>query len=85
MNFKAIEAAIREEINNPEKYYMPNSPALFVKSRLQNQQLAEEAVWFWNTYCARKSFNIEAIDALMPALNKLNEKERMPEWGTLGT
>lgn len=85
MNIKAVEQAIKDEIANPQKCYLPNCPELFVKSRLQRQGLHEEAKWFWNTVVYRSKFNVEKIDALIPQLNSLNANERMPEWGTRGT
>ena len=86
MDFKAIEQAIRDEIANPKGCYMPNSPAVFVKGRLHNMGLHQEALWFWrNIACSMPQFGIESLDRLLPTLNSLDAKERMPEWGTQGT
>lgn len=86
MDFKAIEQAMRDEIANPKECYMPNSPAIFVKGRLHNMGLHEEALWFWrNVTCSLPQFGIEALDSLLNTLNSLNAKEKMPEWGTRGT
>ena len=86
MNFKAIEQAMLDELANPKRCYLPNSPVSFVKSRLQNQGFTNEAVWFWSRVCSSNvKFNIEKLDAIYPKLEALANKERMPEWGTRGT
>ena len=38
MDYKAIEAAMLAEIDNPQPFYMPNSPGEFVRDRFDDQQ-----------------------------------------------
>lgn len=84
MNYEAIANAMQEEIANPLKCYMPNSPGAFVKDRLLKANLREEAKWFWSSYCCCK-FNVQELDSLYIKLQALTAKESMPEWGTKGT
>ena len=85
MNFEAIEQAIKDEIKDAKRCYMPNIPAAFVKNRLQDMGFSEEAKTFWDHVVWRRRFGIDAIDDLMIKLNNLDKNERMPEWGTYGT
>lgn len=85
MNFEAIKQTIKDEIANPERCYMPNSPASFVKHKLIEKGFKEEAKLFWDKIVWDSKFGILEIDALIPTLNGLNANERMPEWGTRGT
>ena len=85
MNLQAIQQAVQNEINNPKRCYMPNSPAGSVCNRLIDQNLLEESKWFWENIVWRRKFNVQAIDELIPTLNDLNKQERMPAWGTYGT
>lgn len=84
MNYKAIAAAMRAEIEDSKTLYMPNSPGAFVRDRLFRDCLWEEATWFWGCYC-RGGFNIPNLDVLMNELNALAANEKMPDWGTKGT
>ena len=84
MNYAAIAAAMRAEIETPQKLYMPNSPGAFVRDRLFKECLWEEATWFWSHYCSR-SFGVQELDDLNVKLEALASKETMPDWGTRGT
>ena len=84
MNYEAIADAMREEIANPLKCYMPNSPGAFVKDRLSKAKLTEEAKWFWSRYCSGR-FVDPGLDNLYVQLEELTAKESMPAWGTRGT
>ena len=84
MNYTAIAAAIRAEIEAPHKLYMPNSPGAFVRDRLFKEMLWEEATWFWSHYCSG-NFNNDDLDRLYMHLEALSAKESMPDWGTRGT
>ena len=84
MNYEAIKNAMQAEINNPKKYYMPNSPGAFVRDRLFKECEWESAVWFWSHYCAR-SFGDPGLDNLFVELEALAANEKMPDWGTNGT
>lgn len=84
MNYEAIKNAMQAEIDDPQKYYMPNSPGAFVRDRLFKQCEWESAVWFWSHYCSG-IFNNEELDGLYMQLEALSAKESMPDWGTKGT
>lgn len=84
MNYEVIRAAIREELDNPQPLYMPNSPGAFVRDRLFKQSYWEEATWFWGCYC-RGGFNIPDLDVAYHELQELVKNEKMPDWGTKGT
>ncbi len=84
MNYELIRAAMQEELDNPQPYYMPNSPGAFIRDRLFQQLDWDAAVWFWDHYCMRK-FDVPELDALFLKLQELTAKEKMPEWGTKGT
>lgn len=84
MNYQAIATAMQEEIANPLKCYMPNSPAAFVRQRLFERGHWQEATWFWNCVCLDK-FGIDDLDELNDELKQLDANEAMPEWGTKGT
>ena len=84
MNYAAIAAAMRAEIENPLKCYMPNSPGAFVRDRLFKECLWEEAAYFWGCYCNRM-FNSHELNDLYIELEALAAKEKMPDWGTKGT
>jgi hypothetical protein len=84
MNYEIIRAAMQEEIDNPQTFYMPCSPGEFIRDRLFKQSYWEEAVWFWSHYCA-KQFGVAELDSLIPELANLTAKDKMPEWGTRGT
>ncbi len=84
MNYAAIAAAMRAEIEDNKACYMPNSPGAFVRDRLFRDCLWEEAAWAWGCFC-RGGFNIPELDVLNNELNALAANERMPEWGTKGT
>jgi len=84
MNYAAIAAAMRSEIENPEKLYMPNSPGAFVRDRLFKECLWEEAAYFWGCYCAR-TFSSHELNELFIELQALDANEKMPDWGTRGT
>ena len=84
MNYEAIAIAMRAEIEDSKRCYMPNSPGAFVRDRLFRDCMWEEAAWFWGCYC-RGGFNIPNLDVLMNELNALAANEIMPEWGTKGT
>lgn len=84
MNYTAIAAAMRAEIENPQKLYMPNSPSAFVRDRLFKECLWEEAAYFWGCSCSRM-FNSHELNDLYIELEALAVKEKMPDWGTKGT
>ena len=84
MNYAAIAAAMRAEIETPQKLYMPNSPGAFVRDRLFKECHWEEATWFWFHYCSA-SFGIQEFDDLYSQLKELDKHEKMPDWGTRGT
>ena len=84
MNYAAIAAAMRSEIETPEKLYMPNSPGAFVRDRLFKECLWEEAAYFWGRYCAR-TFNSHELNKLFIELQALDANEKMPSWGCGGT
>ena len=84
MNYAAIAAAMRSEIETPEKLYMPNSPGAFVRDRLFKECLWEEATWFWSHYC-NGHFGYAILDSLYAQLEALAAKESMLDWGTRGT
>jgi len=84
MNYTAIASAMKAEINNPRRLYMPNSPGSFVQDRLFKECLWEEATWFWNAYCSRH-FAVPELDELNAILRNLDANETMPDWGTKGT
>ena len=84
MNYTAIAAAMRAEIENPLKCYMPNSPGAFVRDRLFKECLWEEAAYFWGCYCSQM-FNSHELNDLFLELEALTAKEKMPDWGTKGT
>jgi hypothetical protein len=84
MNYTAIAAAMRAEIEDSKKLYMPNSPGAFVRDRLFKECHWEEATWAWGCFC-RGGFNIPELDDLNNQLNDLTKNEKMPDWGTKGT
>jgi hypothetical protein len=84
MNYAAIAAAMRAEIDDSKKLYMPNSPGAFVRDRLFKDCLWEEAAWFWSHYCSRK-FGVPELDDLYAKLELIAANEKMPDWGTKGT
>lgn len=84
MNYEVIRAAIREELDNPQAFYMPCSPGEFIRDRLFKQSYWEEATWFWGCYC-RGGFNVPDIDEAYNQLKELSAKDQMPDWGTYGT
>jgi len=84
MNYAAIAAAMRAEIEDSKACYMPNSPGAFVRDRLFRDCFWEEAAWAWGCFC-RGGFNIPELDSLNNQLNSLAANEKMPEWGTKGT
>jgi hypothetical protein len=84
MNYEAIAAAMKAEIEDSKTLYMPNSPGAFVRDRLFKDCLWEEATWFWSHYCNR-SFGDPGLDNLYVQLEALAAKESMPDWGTRGT
>lgn len=83
MNYAAIAAAMRAEIEDP-KSYMTSSPGCFVRDRLFKECLWEEAAWFWQHWLD-KSFGIPELDELNVTLQELGKREKMPDWGTRGT
>lgn len=87
MNYAAIAAAMRAEIDDPKNCYMPNSPGAFVRDRLFKECYWEEATWFWSHYCGG-SFNglgLDELHDLYVKLEALAKNEKMPDWGTRGT
>ncbi len=84
MNYEVIRAAMQEEIESPQPFYMPNSPGSFIRDRLFRQCYWEEATWFWGAYC-RSRFGVFELDELLPKLNALTINEKMPDWGAHGT
>ena len=84
MNYAAIAAAMRAEIEDSASCYMPSSPGAFVRDRLFKNNYWEEATWFWSHYCSR-SFGLPELDTLYMQLQELSAKEVMPDWGTRGT
>ena len=84
MNYAAIAAAMRAEIEDSKKLYMPNSPGAFVRDRLFKQCNWEEATWFWSHYCSG-NFKNPTLDNLYLELKALAANEKMPDWGTKGT
>jgi hypothetical protein len=84
MNYAAIAAAMRAEIDDPKTCYMPSSPGCFVRDRLFRDTYWEEATWFWAHYCSRR-FDVPELDDLYVQLIALTSKESMPDWGTRGT
>jgi hypothetical protein len=84
MNYNAIAAAMKAEIDDSAKCYMPSSPGGFVRDRLFKECLWEEAAWFWSHYCSR-SFGDPGLDNLYVQLEALAANEKMPDWGTRGT
>ena len=84
MNYAAIAAAMRAEIDDSKKLYMPNSPGAFVRDRLFKDCEWESAVWFWSHYCSRK-FGVPELDDLYIKLEALAANEKMPDWGCNGT
>ena len=84
MNYTAIAAAMRAEIEAPQALYMPNSPGAFVRDRLFKEMFWEEATWFWSHYCNRH-FGVYELDELYVKLLELAVAETMPDWGTKGT
>lgn len=85
MNYEVIEQCIKDEIADPKGCYMPNSPAIFVRDRLNKVGYPEEAKYFWIRAGFSVPFGVESIDALVVKLNNLDKKERMPSWGMYGT
>ncbi len=84
MNYAAIAAAMRAEIENNSTCYMPSSPGAFVRDRLFKECLWEEAAYFWGCYCSR-TFNSHELNSLYLELEALAAHETMPDWGTKGT
>ncbi len=84
MNYAAIAAAMRAEIEIPQKLYMSNSPGAFVRDRLFRDCLWEEAAYFWGCYCSR-TFNSHELNELFIELEALDANESMPSWGCGGT
>ena len=84
MNYGAIAAAMRAEIEDSAKCYMPSSPGAFVRDRLFKDNYWEEATWFWGRYC-RRFFGDPGLDNLYVQLEALAANEKMPDWGTSGT
>lgn len=84
MNFEVIRAAMQEEIDNPQAFYIPCGPGEYIRDRLFKQSYWEEAVWFWNHYCS-KNFGVAELDSLIPELIRIAAKDKMPEWGYKGT
>jgi hypothetical protein len=84
MNYAAIAAAMRAEIEDSARCYMPSSPGAFVRDRLFKDCMWEEAAYFWSCYCAR-SFKDPGLDSLYVQLEALAANESMPDWGTKGT
>jgi hypothetical protein len=84
MNYAAIAAAMRAEIDDSKKLYMPNSPGAFVRDRLFKECHWEEAAYFWGCYCSRM-FNSHELNNLFLKLEALAANEKMPDWGTKGT
>ena len=84
MNYAAIAAAMQAEIDDSKTLYMPNSPGAFVRDKLFNDLLWEEALWFWSHYCKGK-FGMKELDKLYVKLEALAANEKMPDWGTKGT
>ena len=84
MNYEAIKNAMQAEIDDPKKYYMPNSPGASVRDRLFKECEWESAVWFWGRYC-RRFFGDPGLDNLYVQLEALAANEKMPDWGTSGT
>jgi len=84
MNYAAIAAAMRAEIEDSARCYMPSSPGAFVRDRLFKDCMWEEATWFWSHYCNR-SFGDPGLDNLYVQLEALAANESMPDWGTRGT
>ncbi len=84
MNYEIIRAAMQQEIDEPQPYYMPCSPGEFIRDRLFKQSYWEEATWFWGAYC-RNKFGVFELDQLMPKLTEMMSKSNMPDWGTRGT
>lgn len=84
MNYAAIAAAMRAEIDDPKICYMPSSPGASVRDRLFKECHWEEAAWFWSHYCSGQ-FNNDELDRLYMHLEALSAKESMPDWGTRGT
>lgn len=84
MNYETIRAAMQQEIDEPQPYYMPCSPGEFIRDRLFKQGNWEEATWFWGAFC-RAHFGVKELDELMPALTHMLLKGTMPDWGTRGT
>lgn len=82
MDFKAIEKAMRDELENPQKCYLPNSPTSFVRDRLLKGMWWDEAYWYWQCACSNR-FPQESLNNLHKELKKL--EQNMPEWGTKGT
>jgi hypothetical protein len=86
VNYAAIAAAMRAEIENPLKLYMPNSPGAFVRDRLFKECHWEEATWFWSHYCGGSFAGLGlGLHELYVELEALAANEKMPEWGTKGT
>ena len=85
MNYEAIKNAMQAEIDDPKKYYMPNSPGAFVRDRLFKECEWESAVWFWSHYCSGGYFCDPGLDNLYVQLKDLAFNESMPDWGTKGT
>lgn len=84
MNYNAIAAAMKAEIDDSKTLYMPSSPGAFVRDRLFKDLHWEEAVWFWSHYCSG-FFNDPSLDNLYVQLQELSANEKMPDWGTKGT
>ena len=84
MNYEAIAAAMRAEIEDSKTLYMPNSPGAFVRDRLFKDCLWEEAAYFWGCYCGRM-FNSHELNDLYIELEALAANEKMPSWGCGGT
>lgn len=84
MNYEAIRAAMQEEIDNPQRGYLPNCPGAFIRDRLFKQCYWEEATYFWGCYC-RKGFSIPDLDLKLHEVVALAAHEKMPDWGTYGT
>jgi len=86
MNYTAIAAAMRAEIEDGKKLYMPNSPGAFVRDRLFKDCLWEEATWFWSHYCGGSFAGLGlGLHELYVELEALAANEKMPDWGTKGT
>lgn len=83
MNYQAICEAIQQQIDNPA-HSIVNSESAFVRDRLVNAGLTEEAKWYWNCHCGSSKFDVPEVAELHRQL-VVADWQAMPVWGRSGT